>query len=659
MEMAQYLSVFMDECQEHLHTLNMSLLALEGDPEDTSLLEAIFRAAHTLKGASATMGFNKMANITHAMEDVLSKLRTGEIAITPEIVNLLFECFDLLDALAQGIAIGHEDDIETEGLLGQLRLIVSGGQPEARSGGKDAKRELRPVYSAEEKDMVQHAVEAGISLFHVTVRLRPDCLLKGARAFMVLRDLEKLGQFSRTWPAIKDLEDENFDDSFVVGLLSTESPDRVKSVGEATTDVLSVVVEPVKVEALTVEAGTVATAPAFRPAADSRPAQLPRLATGQTVRVEIKKLDELMNLVAELVIQHSTLEQLSGQLKVRELSESVEQVERLTLELRDQVLRARMVQVNNVFSRFPRLIRDLSRELGKEVHLEIIGGETELDRTVIDQVGDPLMHVIRNAVDHGIEPPDERASQGKTRAGVLTLRAFQESNSVVIVVEDDGRGMNLQALRDRAFESGLINAAQFENMTPEEMVDLVFLPGLSTARKVTDISGRGVGMDVVKKVIEGLGGVISVRTLQGQGTSIHIRLPLTLAIIQTLLVTVGNELFAIPAGYIDQTVSVSRDQMQTSRGQNYAMVRGEPLPILDLERALQVQPSVAPPPDADVVIIKLGDRRVGYVVHQLLRQQDVVIKTLGSYLGRVPGIAGGTILGDGRVALILDVRTLA
>lgn len=659
MEMAQYLSVFMDECQEHLHTLNMSLLALEGDPEDTSLLEAIFRAAHTLKGASATMGFNKMANITHAMEDVLSKLRTGEIAITPEIVNLLFECFDLLDALAQGIAIGHEDDIETEGLLGQLRLIVSGGQPEARSGGKDAKRELRPVYSAEEKDMVQHAVEAGISLFHVTVRLRPDCLLKGARAFMVLRDLEKLGQFSRTWPAIKDLEDENFDDSFVVGLLSTESPDRVKSVGEATTDVLSVVVEPVKVEALTVEAGTVATAPAFRPAADSRPAQLPRLATGQTVRVEIKKLDELMNLVAELVIQHSTLEQLSGQLKVRELSESVEQVERLTLELRDQVLRARMVQVNNVFSRFPRLIRDLSRELGKEVHLEIIGGETELDRTVIDQVGDPLMHVIRNAVDHGIEPPDERASQGKTRAGVLTLRAFQESNSVVIVVEDDGRGMNLQALRDRAFESGLINAAQFENMTPEEMVDLVFLPGLSTARKVTDISGRGVGMDVVKKVIEGLGGVISVRTLQGQGTSIHIRLPLTLAIIQTLLVTVGNELFAIPTGYIDKTVSVSRDQMQTSRGQNFAMVRGEPLPILDLERALQVQPSVAPPPDADVVIIKLGDRRVGYVVHQLLRQQDVVIKTLGSYLGRVPGIAGGTILGDGRVALILDVRTLA
>lgn len=659
MEMAQYLSVFMDECQEHLHTLNMSLLALESDPEDTSLLEAIFRAAHTLKGASATMGFNKMANITHAMEDVLSKLRTGEIAITPEIVNLLFECFDLLDALAQGIAIGHEEDIETEGLLGQLRLIVSGGQPEKRLGGKEAKRELRPVYSAEEKDMVQHAVEAGISLFHVTVRLRPDCLLKGARAFMVLRDLEKLGQFSRTWPAIKDLEDENFDDAFMVGLLSTESPDRVKIAGEATTDVLSVSVEPVKVDALSVEASTVATAPTSRPTADSRPTQLPRLATGQTVRVEIKKLDELMNLVAELVIQHSTLEQLSGQLKVRELSESVEQVERLTLELRDQVLRARMVQVNNVFSRFPRLVRDLSRELGKEVHLEIIGGETELDRTVIDQVGDPLMHVIRNAVDHGIESPDERASQGKARAGVLTLRAFQESNSVEIVVEDDGRGMNLRALRDRAFENGQISAAQFENITPEEMVDLVFLPGLSTARKVTDISGRGVGMDVVKKVIEGLGGVISVRTQQGQGTSIHIRLPLTLAIIQTLLVSVGGELFAIPAGYIDQTVSVSRDQMQNSRGQNYAMVRGEPLPILDLERVLQVRSSAAPPPDVDVVIVKLGDRRVGYVVHQLLRQQDVVIKALGSYLGRVPGIAGGTILGDGRVALILDVRTLA
>lgn len=661
MEMAQYLNVFMDECQEHLHTLNMSLLALENDPDDKTLLEAIFRAAHTLKGAAATMGFNKMANITHAMEDVLSKMRSGEVAITSEVVDLLFECFDLLDALAQGISSGREEEIETSGIVAHLQTLTSSGQEVRQTAPTPARKELRAEYSADEKALAIRAAETGTSLFQVTVRLRPDCLLKGARAFMILRELEKTGDVVRTWPPVKELEDENFDNSFIVGVLSSEPFERVRTAAGSITDVAEVAVEQLDPAAVAVSAGAVSPGKdPGRPATSARPVQIPRLVASPTVRVEIKKLDDLMNLVAELVIQRSQLEQMAAQIQEKNLSEAVDQVGRLTLELRDRVLRARMVQVDNVFSRFPRLVRDLSRELEKEVHINVVGGDTELDRTVIDQIGDPLMHVIRNAVDHGIEHPEARLGAGKPRAGRLNLLAYQESNSVVIVVEDDGKGIDPIQLRDKALELGLKTPEEIAEMSADEWINLIFLSGLTTASRVTDISGRGVGMDVVKKVIEGLGGIISIRSQKGKGTTILIRLPLTLAIVQALLVKVGNEIYAIPSNYIEQTVNVRESDIQFIRGQETTMLRGELLPILRLDRVLRIPGShLSEAHEMDVVVVMVGERRIGCAVDQLLKQQDVVIKPLGGYIGKIEGIAGGAVLGDGRVALILDTRAFA
>lgn len=660
MEMTQYLSVFMDECQEHLHTLNTSLLALENDPNNAGLLEAIFRAAHTLKGASATMGFNKMSNITHAMEDLLTRVRNGEIAVSSEIVNILFECFDLLEALAQGIASGHEEEIETTGLLTQLRMLTSSGKKEVTIAARPVKREIKPEYNRDEKGLIEENISNGKILYHVGAKLREDCLLKGARAFMVLRELEKCGQVVRTWPPAKDLEDENFEDQFMIGVLSVENTETVKNAVAGITDVESVVVEHIDLAGLPLIQSEEGTKETVRGAAVIRSGVSPRAVTSPTVRVEIKKLDDLMNIVAELVIQRSQLEQLSEVLDSKRLNEVVEHFSRLTVDLRDRVLRARMVQVDSVFSRFPRLVRDLSRDLGKEVTLEIIGGDTELDRTVIDHIGDPLMHLIRNAVDHGIESPTDRLQAGKPQAGRLILRAYQESNTVVIVIEDDGRGLNYEKLRQKAVESGYATEADSCSYSDQELIDLIFVPGLSTAQEITDVSGRGVGMDVVKNVIEGLGGVISIRSEYGTGMSVQVRLPLTLAIIQTMLVRSGDEIYAIPTSYIDQTISVGSREVQNFRGQEVVNIRGDILPLLRLDRLIESAASATPESsELDAIIVKIGEHRVLLVVDQLIRQQDVVIRPLGGYLGRIEGIAGGTVLGDGHIALVLDMRVLA
>lgn len=659
MEMTQYLSVFMDEVQEHLHTLNTSLLALENDPTNAGLLETIFRAAHTLKGASATMGFNKMSNITHAMEDLLTRIRNGDIAVSSEIVNIMFECFDLLEALAQGIASGHEEDIETAGLLTQLRMLTSAGKKEVTITARPAKREIKPEYNRDEKALIEENINSGKILYHVSVKLRDDCLLKGARAFMALRELEKHGQVVRTWPLAKDLEDENFENQFMVGVLSVENTDSIKSPVVGITDVDQVVVEHIDLAGLPLIQSEESVKDTARGAAVTRSGVTPRAVTSPTVRVEIKKLDDLMNIVAELVIQRSQLEQLSEVLNSKQLNEVVEHFSRLTVDLRDRVLRARMVQVDSVFSRFPRLVRDLSRDLGREINLEIIGGDTELDRTVIDHIGDPLMHLIRNSVDHGIESPSERLQAGKSQTGRLALRAYQESNTVVIEIEDDGRGLSFERLRLKAVEGGFITEDDSRNYTNEELTDLVFVPGLSTAQNVTDVSGRGVGMDVVKNVIEGLGGVISIKSDYGFGTTVQVRLPLTLAIIQTMLVRSSDEIYAIPTSYIDQTISVGSREVQNFRGQEVINVRGDILPLLRLDRLVEsAAPSTAESNELDAIIIKIGEHRALLVVDQLIRQQDIVIRPLGGYLGKIDGIAGGTVLGDGHIALVLDMRVV-
>jgi two-component system chemotaxis sensor kinase CheA len=648
MEVSQYLSVFIDESQEHLLTLNQSLLELEHDPDNTAILDKIFRAAHTLKGASATMGFNKMSNLTHAMEDVLSKLRSKEIFLNSEIINALFESVDLLEILANKIGEGIEEDIEITGAVQGLRRFVTGEvtiQPQ-----NERRQNLQLRYTEAEKEQISAAVANGSKFYHLHITLVENCLLKGARVFMVLREIERLGMIIRSIPTVKDLEDEKFDLQFIIGVVSINAAaDFVKSISNIM-DVEKVSVEEPKLDQMLIEKRVL----------DAVEHDRAKISPQQTVRVEIKKLDDLMNLVAELVISRSRLEALGTTIGSRDLNEVVEQVGRLTLDLRDSVMRARMVPVDTVFSRFPRLVRDLSRELGKDIELEIHGAETELDRTVIDEIGDPLVHIIRNAVDHGIETMEERERNNKPRKGRVILNAYQEGNSVIITIQDDGKGFDVKKVKEKALKLGLLTPEALNEMRDQDILEVTFLPGFSTSDSVTNLSGRGVGMDVVKSKVDSLGGFVSIESVYGEGSLISIRLPLTLAIIQTLMIQLGKEIYAIPSGYVEQIVSLKPSEIRRINKQEVLMLRGEVIPLIRLQDALGTPDAInLQLDDLDVVVVRTGERLIGCVVDSLLRQQDVVIKSLGGYLGNIKGIAGATILGDGKVALILDMRAVA
>jgi two-component system chemotaxis sensor kinase CheA len=669
MDVSKYFSVFMDECHEHLQLLNQGLLELENNPDD-SVIFSIFRSAHTLKGASATMGFNKMAKLTHVMEDLLSKLRSKEQEVNSEIISALFEAVDTLEILANKIADGKEEDIDISGVTQALNLHILGevikpvysvpdktaSQAEHAPQSQPTAADRRTVnlqirYVESEREQIAKAVADGMKIYHVDVSLVEDCLLKSARVFMVVKEVEKNGVVVRSNPPMKNLEDEHFELRFMLGVLSTATAAEISKGIMSIGDVADVKIEEYTLENLPIEKRVVQS--------DGLTSRL-TFTSAPTVRVDIRKLDDLMNLVGELVISRSRLEVLGMELGSKQLNEVVEQVGRLTLDLQDNVLKARMVPVETVFSRFPRLIRDLSKELGKEIELEIQGGETELDRTLIDEIGDPLVHIIRNSVDHGIETPEERLKANKPMKGKIILRAYQEGNIVVINVSDDGRGFNVEKVKEKALKLGLVEKEALEQMRNEQIFELTFLPGFSTAEKVTDVSGRGVGMDVVKTKVESLGGMVKINSEYGKGSTLEIHLPLTLAIIQTLMVQLGSEIYAIPSGYVEQIISLTDSEVKVVRNQEMFMLRGSIIPLLRLQNIMGT-------PDAknmeleelDVVVLKIGERLVGCVVDTLLRQQDVVIKSLGKYLGTIKGIAGATILGDGRVALIIDIRAVA
>ncbi|HHU82664.1 MAG TPA: chemotaxis protein CheA [Firmicutes bacterium] len=661
MEISDYLRVFMDECQEHLQSLNSALLELEGDPGNMEILNSIFRSAHTVKGASATMGFNKMASVTHAMEDILGLLRRGDLEVTPEIINLLFDSVDLLEVLARGIPEGREADIEITGIIQRLKEYSA--SEEKTPSARDRRRKLDLRYTKEEKEQIKERLTDAKKLYHIHVFLKEECLLKGARAFMILREVENMGEIVKTIPSTKELEDEQFKFDFIIGLLSEEPVEKAVAAIEKVLDVENVKGTAMSIDEIPDERRGYGDTYRFasqdkKDADEPAPAQLGPASL--TVRVDIRKLDELMNLVAELVINRGRLEQISSELQHQELEESVETLNRLLLRLQDDVLQTRMVAVEHVFSRFPRLVRDLTRRAGKQVDLVITGADTELDRTVIDEIGDPLVHIIRNSLDHGIESPEERKAVGKPETGRLEINAYQTGNQVLITVSDDGKGIDRDKVARAALNKGFITEERLAEMNEDEIVNLIFTPGFSTSEKVTDVSGRGVGMDVVRERITALGGTARVTSKRGEGTTVIIQLPLTLAIIQTLMIQVGSEIYAIPTGLVEQTISVNRNEIHRLHQQEVTTWRGEVLPLVRLQDILEVKDAKNfEYSELDVVIIRNGERRLGCVVDTLLRPQDVVIKSLGSYLGNIPGIAGATILGDGRVALILDLRDVA
>ena len=688
MDMTQYLQIFIEESNEHVQSLNQSLLQLEKDPEDKDVLNEIFRVAHTIKGMAGTMGFTKMTKLTHDMENVLQAIRNNEINVTSDLVDVLFKCLDALETYVSTIvATSGEGDKEYTDIMSALKSILENkgtisATPVNTKGNNNKSSNDQSKYITEklefdefEKSAVNKAIDMGMHAVKITVALNKGCLLKAARAFVIFQTLEKYGEIVKAQPIVQDIEDENFDSEFTVVVLSKENEqlfsNEINSIAEVEEVLVSTLSKfnidakeaevEIKLEAdesektVKVEKVVVKDENTHEVAKQN----VAHKKTQRTVRVDIDRLDVLMNLVGELIITKTRLEESDITSNQQEYRETIEYLERITTNLNDAVMKVRMVPVETVFNRFPRMVRDIAKDLGKDIQLIMSGEETELDRTVIDEIGDPLIHMLRNSCDHGLESTERRRELGKPEVGTINLTAYQSGNNVIIEVSDDGSGINTEKTKAKAIEKGIITKEEALNMTQQEAIELLFRPSFSTADKVTGLSGRGVGLDVVKTKIEQVGGTVEVESQKNKGSSFIIKLPLTLAIYQALLVNVGTEKYFIPLGSIYQIYNWSADEVKTVQGQEIILLRNMVVPITRLADTLDISDLDAKDKkQLKIVIVRKGEKLTGLVVDSVIGQQEIVIKSLGKLLSGIKYFAGATILGDGSVALIIDVNSI-
>lgn len=698
MDVSQYLEIFIDESEEHLQTLSDCIMVLEKEPDNKDTINEVFRAAHSLKGMAGTMGFKRMQHLTHDMENVFQEVRSDRVKVTSGMIDLLFKCLDALEGYLDNIKSTSDEGAEdNEVIIKELNDFIAKADGEAEAENKEVSevKEAAPAATQEEKEgqekielteeekkAIREAESNGQHIYAMTVRIQKDCLLKAARAFLVFKAVEDFGQILVYRPSSQDIEDEKFELDFSFFLASEEETDKIVAAAKAVSEIEKVDAEEIHLEEYLKEAAAQEEQQAKEAATEQKeaPAEVPKAAekktpaaaakkqtnakpvTGRTVRVDIEKLDALMNQVSELIIAKNSLVSISsnesGEYQNQSFHEQIEYLERITTNLHESVMKVRMVPIESVVNKFPRMIRDLSRKLGKKMELYMTGEDTELDRTVVDQIGDPLQHLLRNSADHGLEDNATRVERGKPEVGSIFLKAFQEGNNVIIEVGDDGNGIDVAAVRDKAVERGVITAEQAENMSQKEIINLLFLPSFSMAKKITDISGRGVGLDVVKSNIEALGGDVEVRTKLGEGTTFIVRLPLTLAIIQALMVEIRDEKYAIALGSIANIESIPVNEIKYVQAQEVIHLRGAVIPLIRLDQVLDMEEKQEEPENLTVVIVKKGDSLAGLVVDNLIGQQEIVIKSLGKYITNNKIISGATILGDGEVALILDVNTL-
>jgi two-component system chemotaxis sensor kinase CheA len=763
------LQVWLAEADENLEYLQNDVINLEKDYTDTELVGRIFRAAHTLKGSSAMIGHHRMAELTHAMESVLGTVRDGKLVPTSAVVDVLLQGVDGLQALREEVVTKEErTDVDLSGTVEALLKIVqdaggtmarmpgSGGgqeavaasppEPDAGSqvaGGSSAPSAQHPALEldADEKEAIKATIDAGMGVFLVEIAFQPDSEWLAVRAFQVLNDVSGIGELLKSNPTSEDVEAEKLGPSMALVLAGGDAA-KIEETVKSVEDVASVTVTPYTAEMLAEQSSAGSQEPELPagppPAAEGTAApppaeaQLPVPAASaaversqstppagevvrrptrvaQNVRVDVERLDNLMNLVGELVIDRNRLQQVGQQLEselgahdvVDALNEAAQHVGRITDELQEEVMRVRMQPVESVFNKFPRLVRDLAGKLDKKVDFVVEGKETELDRSVIEKIDDPIIHLLRNAIDHGLEPPDERRAAGKPEVGQIKLSAWHEENHIVIAVQDDGRGMDPAKLKASAVAKKIITQEVADRMDDRAAVELIFAPGFSTAAKTTEVSGRGVGMDIVRANIEKLSGFVTIESAVGRGTRFLVKLPLTLAIIRALLVGLGGQKFAIPMATVMETLRFNAQDIRTVKMQEAIQLRGRILPLVSLRELLRLPAHLYPAPEAGsppnepfnmnadgdgngsaangggdgmdglagmerlprehkrfVVAVRVGDRQMGLQVDSLIGETEIVIKPLSRFLGDVRGIAGVTILGDGQVAIICDVPSL-
>lgn len=708
MDVSQYLEIFLDETNEHLQNLNTQILSLEQDPENMDTINEIFRAAHSLKGMAGTMGYKRMQTLTHDMENVFSEVRNGNIKVKADMIDVLFQCLDALEEYNTNIRESSDEGTNDNGaLIKRLNDIMGDGDAPAAQEAASQEQAAAPAaadgfvgikLNENQQSVLSEALKQGKSVYGLTVKVQESCILKAARAFLVFKAIEETSEIIVSDPSSQDIEDEKFDLYFSLIIVSETELNEVVTaaksvseiedvsgsvlnlddVGAAETEESHVAETGAEVEAAAPAAPaqaqqpaqTAASAPAAPAQAEQAPAPTPAPAAkkapankpvvNRTVRVDIEKLDTLMNLVSELIIAKNSLvsaSAMSGN-SSQAVNEQIEYLESVTTSLHESVMKVRMVPIESTVNKFPRMVRDLQKKLGKKMELYMSGEETELDRTVVDQIGDPLMHLLRNSADHGLESAAVRKERGKPEVGSIFLDAYQDGNNVVIEVRDDGNGIDTKAVKNKAIERGVITPEQGEAMSEKEIIDLLFNAGFSTAKVVSDVSGRGVGLDVVKSMIESLSGEVEVKSRLGEGSTWTIRLPLTLAIIQALMVEIGDEKYAIALGSIQTIEDILPSDVNLVQAKEVIQLRDLVIPLIRLNEILDIPSKKDPEENLVVVVVKKGDKLAGLVVDELIGQQEIVIKSLGKYISKCKIISGATVLGDGEVALILDANSL-
>ncbi len=632
MDLSQYAELFLAESREHLSACNQLLLEWERHPAGLTPVSGLFRAVHTVKGMAATMGYARVTDLAHRMENLLDVQRRGSHPATDELLQLLFRARDALERAVELSVVGRERELDVAAIVADLEQAAARMAP-ARPGE-------RPVPSPEP---TEPEPEAAGRLVQVT--LRPEAPLKGGRAVLVLKRAQALGAVHAVTPPVTAFEADEFDGRFSFRLDATAAAEQIEAALKAAGDVAHVTV-----------GGAEAGGPAPEPGATPGDAGAVGGGPSRHIRVDLRRLDGLMDLIGELITVRGRLNQLAAERRDPAVDDVAIQVSRLSSDLQAEILQARMTPVWQVFDRFPRLVRDVARELGKQVAFRVEGKEIELDRAILDELGDPLMHLLRNAVDHGIEPPAERRRRGKPPEGEVVLTAQRERASVTITVADDGRGVDRRKILERAQREGVVDT-HADALTDEQLLRVLARPGFSTAEAVTSVSGRGVGIDVAMTRIRALGGTIEIRSELGKGTTFVLRLPVTLAIVRAIMASVGPERYALPLTYVAETVEFGAVTTTMVEGREAIVLRDHVVPLVHLRRLLGVTSDRAPA-RAPIIVLELGDRRAGVVVDGMLGQQEIVVKGFDAPQGTLPVFSGATIMGDGVPALILDAAGL-
>ena len=639
MDNAQYAELFLTESREHVSAINHSLLALERGEGGDEPVGAIFRGVHTIKGMSATMGYTAVASLSHELETLLDSVRRGVRAVDEHLMALLFQAADVLEQAIEGAVGGRSSAIEVDAMV--ARLSEGGGR-----GATAVRVVAADAWTADAPE--------GDGLL-VRVRLVQGTPLKGVRAFLVVQAAKQLGDVIACSPSLDEMQADAFDHDFAFRLITARSLDDVGNSLRTAGDVGDVRLgeDEAEIAPHTMEFNVAELAGASMPAISP---VAPEVRKQRSVRIDLRRLDNLMNLIGELVITRGRLLQLAATCEDPALVETVAQASRLIGDLQDEIMTSRMVPVWQVFDRFPRLVRDAARSVDKQVEFAIEGKEVELDRSMLEEVGDPIVHLLRNAVDHGIEAPDVRLAKGKPAAGRLTLSALRDRSAVAIRVSDDGKGIDRERVLTRARASGLIDATRTD-LSDEELVRIIARAGFSTAERVTDLSGRGVGVDAVYNRVRALGGSVDIRSVPDEGTTVTLRLPLTLAIVRSLLARVGDEIYAVPMTHVRETVELRPAIQRSVQGRDVLMLRQQVLPLVRLRSLVDFAGEPARGLE-QVIVVELAERRAALVVDALIGQQEIVVKQFDGVHDARSLFSGATILGDGAPALILDVSSL-